>query len=75
LRAEALSAVIEKFRFFSFYGVYQDNIPFQPQDNFVYIGKNSQIKARKNEQGSEVKITLREYDVYIQYWSLQCCSL
>jgi hypothetical protein len=29
----------------------QNNITFQPQDNSVSIGKNSQIKPRKSEQG------------------------
>jgi len=33
-----------------FYSFYQNNIPFQPQDNSVFICKNSQIKPRKSEQ-------------------------
>jgi len=42
----------------------QNNIGFQPQDNSVSIGKNSQTKPRKNEQVQGVKITRREYDNY-----------
>ncbi|MGB2688067.1 MAG: hypothetical protein WBC36_03710, partial [Desulfobacterales bacterium] len=33
------------------YSLSQNNITFQPQDNSVSIGKNSQIKPRKSEQG------------------------
>jgi hypothetical protein len=33
------------------HSLFHDNIPFKPQDNSVFIGKNSQIKPRKNEQG------------------------
>jgi hypothetical protein len=44
------------------YSLFQNNIPFQPQDNAVFIGKNSQIKPRKSEQGQGVKITLQKYD-------------
>jgi len=29
----------------------QNNVPFPPPDNFLQVGKNSQIKARKREQG------------------------
>jgi hypothetical protein len=32
-----------------FYSGCQNNVPFQPADNLVYAGKNSQIKARKSE--------------------------
>jgi hypothetical protein len=35
----------------SYYSLSQNNIVFQPQDNSVSIGKNSQIKPRKSEQG------------------------
>jgi hypothetical protein len=33
------------------YSLFQNNITFKPQDNSVFIGKNSQIKPRKSEQG------------------------
>jgi len=33
------------------YGLFQNNILFQPQGGSVSIGKNSQIKPRKSEQG------------------------
>jgi hypothetical protein len=36
------------------YSYCQHNIPFQPPDNFVSVGKNSQTKARKREQGHGV---------------------
>ena len=42
----------------------QNNIWFQSQDNSVSIGKNSQIKPRKSEQVSKVKIAPGEYDNY-----------
>jgi len=42
------------------YGECQNNVPFQPPHNFASICKNSQIKARKSEQGSVVKIMLRQ---------------
>ena len=42
----------------------QNNIPFQPQDNSVSIGKDSQIKPHKSEQDQGVKITPQEYDNY-----------
>jgi len=35
---------------------------FPPQDDAVFIGKNSQIKPRKSEQGQGVKITFQKYD-------------
>ena len=54
----ARNAAVERYR------LSQNNIPFQPQDNSVSIGKNSQIKPRKSEQGQGVKIILREYDNY-----------
>jgi len=50
--------------FGGFYSLSQNNIPFQPQDDSVSTGKNSQIKPRKSEQGQGVKITLGEYDKY-----------
>jgi len=43
----------------------QNKVPFQPPDNLVSAGKNSQIKARKSKQGSDVKITLQKCDFYI----------
>ncbi len=48
-----------KNRVLLFYRPFQNNILFQPQDNLVSIGKNSQIKPRKSEQGQGVKITRR----------------
>jgi hypothetical protein len=42
---------------FIVYSISQNNVPFPSPDNFVKIGKNSQIKARKSEQGQSVKIT------------------
>jgi transglutaminase-like putative cysteine protease len=38
-------------KIYRFYSYYQNNIPFQPPDNFVSVGKNSQTKAHKREQG------------------------
>jgi hypothetical protein len=35
---------------------------FRPQDDAVFIGKNSQIKPRKSEQDQGVKITFLKYD-------------
>jgi len=42
----------------------QNNLPFQPPDNLVKVGKNSQIKARKSEHGSNYKNRLRQYELY-----------
>jgi hypothetical protein len=36
---------------FRCYSISQNNVPFPPPDNFVWVGKNSPIKARKREQG------------------------
>jgi hypothetical protein len=33
------------------YSISQNNVPFPPPDDLVWVGKNSQIKARKSEQG------------------------
>ena len=52
-----------------FFSLSQNNIPFQLQDNSVSIGKNSQIKLRKSEQGQGAKITRREYDKH-QYLAI-----
>jgi hypothetical protein len=40
----------------------QNNAPFQPQNNLVYAGKNSQIKARKSEHGYSLKNIVQQYD-------------
>ena len=53
----------------------QNNVPFRPQYNSVSIGKNSQIKPRKSEQGQDVKIMLLEYENNQEFWILPCCSL
>jgi len=40
-------------------GLFRITFLYQPLDNFVSIGKNSQIKPRKSEQVQGVKITWR----------------
>ena len=47
---------------FSNYSGCQSNVPFAPPDNLVYVGKNSQIKARKSEHGYGLKNILLQYD-------------
>ena len=50
--------------FINCYSLFQNNIPIKPQDDSVFIGKNSQIKPRKSEQDQGVKITFQKYDNY-----------
>jgi hypothetical protein len=46
------------------YSLFQNNIPFQLQDDSVSINKNSQIKPRKIEQDQDVEITPQEDDSF-----------
>ena len=41
-----------------YYSNSKNNVPFQPQYNSDFIGKNSQIKPRKSEQGGGIKMML-----------------
>jgi hypothetical protein len=43
--------IVRDISSFFIYSFFQNNIPFKPQDDSVFIGKNSQKKPRKSEQG------------------------
>ena len=48
----------------------QNDVPFQPPDNLVKVGKNSQIKARKSEHGYSFKNRVRQHDFILQFEAL-----